>query len=563
MIRQIAGTLFNKSLTVACIAAALLLFPVPLYSQGSTVLPSLNYMRSVSSIGLGEQGVASRSAIEGMQFNPANLSYSKPLELSFFNYRYNTFLDHGLPFMSIATTFSIPDIGYFGIEYTNWDQGDWNISTPDYPEGIGSTFTVYERSVALAYARNIGQGYNAGIEARYARGCYGDISTDKLFFSAGINYDSRLFDRTFNAGFSLTNFGTPVVYLSDIQSDPPPSNLNLGFNYLPVENDHTSLALQVETTRPISGRGDDGTGKSSLSSLFSEWSDFPRDVILHTGIAFRWRQLDLGKGFSFGQEFAIGNSSAGVKSGLRNYFTHSASVTIGYNDYNLSAGYSSPWYDLRRYSSYFYNNIPPEMFQVSLSTSQSPFSGGNSTGNSAAGLKRIILLAGAGPSLRVGRYHEISDQYLGMHMDNSLSYYLESDFYFDDANALIARFSYNGIPMRYFWVGSSQLFFESTFETISLSSQYRYHPLDSFRPFFVEGGVGILRTNPVFETSPRYYYSTTVAAGTGACFEVASGLYVVPSIDFVMMLNRVSYQTPGIGGYDQFDLGLKFGYAFE
>jgi hypothetical protein len=537
--------------------------PALLHSQGVSALRSVNYLRSVSSLGMGEQGVASRSALDAMPFSPANLVYSNAMEFSYFQNPFFTAFDNGLPFTSIASTISLPGIGYFGIEYTNWDEGVMAISTPSNPEP-SEYLPTYERSVAVGYARNLNDNFSGGVSARFVKGSFGEVSTSKLFISAGLNYDSRILDRNFNAGFSLMNFGTPVEYIDYAGADAPPSTMNLGANYFPVEEDHASIAIQLEATKPIEKQDDSGVGQSSLTSLFNDWSDFPNDVIAHAGMAFRWKQLDLGNGFSFGQEFYIGNTSAGAEAGLRNYLTHGATVILGYNDYRFSVGYGSPWYNMRNYSYSYPTNIPSEMFQITLSTGHSPFAQTESHKFAPAGLKRIIILAGTGPSLRVGRYHETYEPVPSMHMDNTFSYFLESDFYIDNRNALVAKLTYNNIPLHvYMPIGGTVYTLESQFETIAISSLYRYHPLADLLPLYVQGGLGIIRTNPVVNVSPHYYYNSTFAVGTGACFELVSNVYVVPSVDFIVMLSRVSYETPGMGGYNQFDLGLKLGYAFE
>jgi hypothetical protein len=38
---------------------------------------------------------------------------------------------------------------------------------------------------------------------------------------------------------------------------------------------------------------------------------------------------------------------------------------------------------------------------------------------------------------------------------------------------------------------------------------------------------------------------------------------VIPSLDFTTLLDRVSNGTPGLGGYNQFDIGVKVGYAVK
>jgi len=530
-------------------------------AQGETVLPSLNFLRSISSLGVGEQGVASLSAIDALQLNPANLVYSRPFQLSYFRSPLHDLLNMDIPLVAVASTISVPKIGYFGIEYLNWDESEFG------------AVTAYERSVAVGYARDLSPDFNVGVQLRYARGSFSSnvqnralaATTDKLFMSAGVSYESRLLDRSVDFGFSLTNFGTAVTYLDPAQADPPPSQLNIGANLFALESDHYSLALQVEMTKPIVKRDATGAGQSSFTSLFNDWSDFPRDATLHTGLAYRWMPLELGNGFSLYQEFYVGNNSAGSVAGLRNYWAHGATVGVGYNRYHVALGYAGLWYNTNPdVLLAFPQNLPSEMFQVTFSADQSPFFENEVQGAPLAGLKHIFLAVGTGPSFRVGRYHEISDASAGFQRENTFSYFLESDFYIDKANALIAKLTYDPIPVHIvmnFLVPGSTI--DSKIETFAFSSLYRYHPFDGVRPLYVQGGLGIIRSNPVFGTTPQYYYNTNLTVGAGALLEVGSDVVVIPTLDFTTLLDRVSNGTPGLGGYNQFDIGVKVGYAVK
>ena len=51
--------------------------------------------------------------------------------------------------------------------------------------------------------------------------------------------------------FLLLTFGTKVWYKDEAQSDPPPSKLNLGIGFVPVENNFYSLQTQLAISKPF------------------------------------------------------------------------------------------------------------------------------------------------------------------------------------------------------------------------------------------------------------------------------------------------------------------------
>ncbi|MBU1299660.1 MAG: PorV/PorQ family protein, partial [Bacteroidetes bacterium] len=339
------------------------------FSQWSAMY-YLNFPRSVASIGLGEQGVASRSNLDALNFNPANLIYTKDIQLSYFRNSFYSYYSN-YPVTSINASFQIPEIGYFGIEYLNWNLGKFMITSSEGPD-IVKIIEAYERSFSIGYANLFSEEFAAGIQIRYAKDKFG-TDTDKFLFSGGLNYNTNLFDRTLNFGFSLTNFSTAIEYrytsISEqeyFNIDPPPSEIKLGFNLAAVENDYYNIAFQSQLTKPIVERGDNFRGQSAFKSLFTDWQDFPEDVTVHTGLSFEWNPLYLGGGFSFFQKFYIGNRSTGPKSLLTNYYTHAAIIGFAYQGVTISAGYGGWWHNVHSANYYFPQKLPRETFQFNV-----------------------------------------------------------------------------------------------------------------------------------------------------------------------------------------------------
>ncbi len=243
----------------------------------------LNYPQSVASLGMGEQGVALLSNDDALVYNPANLVYTRHASLSYFAQPVYVFMDVGR-IISLHSMFEIKNVGYFGVSYQNWTQGEFVVSSFDNPDGNGEKYKSYERNFSVAYARNFSNEFSVGLQVRYSYLNLGYGSASELLISSGLNYRPESLCNKLNLGFSLTNFGpavkyeaeSPIVasYESRTFYDPPPSRLNLAINYLAIENSYFSLPLSLGISKIFDKREDNGDGQSSFKTLFTDWKEF-------------------------------------------------------------------------------------------------------------------------------------------------------------------------------------------------------------------------------------------------------------------------------------------------
>ena len=216
------------------------LFGENVSAQSTSAFQSLLYPRTVTSSGLGEQGVASMSALDAMQYNPANLIFNDGMSLSFFRNPWDFFF-RGFPFTSASAAARLPDGGSVGAEYTDWDLGESTITTEQNPDG-GQLFHSYERSLAVGYAMPLNNEFAIGGQLRYVWQSYPFVNNiNHVLFSLGANYRPAVFFDRFNLGLSFMNFGTPVKFTgnmmnADMQtfSEPPPAQINFGMNAMAI-----------------------------------------------------------------------------------------------------------------------------------------------------------------------------------------------------------------------------------------------------------------------------------------------------------------------------------------
>jgi hypothetical protein len=522
---------------------------------------------------MGEQSVALRTSEDALTYNPANLVFTERPTISFFHQPLQmaaSLFDLHIPLNSYSAMFKIENIGAFGIEYIDWDLGEDVIRTSEHPGGIGKVHR-YERSFSFGYAKEFCDNFSAGIQFRYAKSSLGGFATseelfasaENLFVSAGLNYSTQFLDNKLNIGFSLTNFGSTVCYVDEAQADPPPSKLNLGIGYVPIENNFYSLQTQLAFSKPFDAQ----PSESSFEGLFNDWKDFPNDATLHTGVAFNWKPLDLGYGFSFFQEFYLGNYSVGNKTGLNNFYTHGGKIGIEFSGLQFSAGYAGRWHNVHS-QNYYPWAFPWETVQFTLGMNKDLLLGKEGQTVDYAKPKNIIISFGFGRSFRIGKFKGSSSggytPYYSHYKEGFIdgnNFSIEGAFYINEQSAIVSSLTYN--PTDYVAKFQEQEIAKTKIEIVSISSSYRYHPIELFLPLFIQGGLSIVRLNPTSQYFyPKYDYKATLLFSLGANVEMYGGIILTPFANYNLLLSKDGNSAPRLGGFNQFDLGVKVGYKF-
>lgn len=543
-------------------------------AQSTQAMYYLNYPRSVYSLGMGEQTVALRTSEDALTYNPANLVFVEKPTVSFFHqpFQMASYLwGMRFPLNSFVSFFNVKNIGSFGIEYIDWDWGEVKSYYFDGFRMVESNQHIYDRTFSIGYARIFSDNFSAGIQLRYAKSSLGFASAEMLFVSTGLNYSPQILDNKFNIGFSLTNFGATVWYEDENQADAPPSKLNLGLGFLPIENDFFSLQTQLAISKPFD-RGPMQNGKipeaeSSFKTLFTDWDAFPNEAILHTGIAFNWKPIDLGNGFAFFQEFYLGNYSVGIKTGLNNFYTHGGKIGIEFGGLQFTAGYAGRWHNVH-YPSYLYWLFPYETVQFTLGMNEDILFYRDHEKESNSKPHNIIVSLGFGKSFRIGNFSKgffFPEFSLNEKFKDDIYISLEGAFYLDENSAVVSNLSYSPTDFyaNFYENYQTKQTKLSKVEVFSISSSYRYHPLEMFLPLFIQGGLSIVRLNPTSKyLYPKYDYKTALIFSTGGNFDIYESIVLCPFVNYNLLLSKDGNTAPRLGGFNQFDLGLKVGYKF-
>ncbi len=536
--------------------------------QIGTAFPSLvAFSRSLTAGAMGEQGVAHGDPFAAMQYNPANLVSSRGAEFSYLRTPgYAFFWD--VPLVSACAAMKLNNGGAIGLEYTYLDYGEVMQTDPSGPEV--HPFHSFERSIAAGYAMPIGEELAVGAHARYVWSPTGtDATVDHLLLSAGLTYKPASLSKRLTAGLSLMNFGTRVEYPSATEettfADPPPANLNLGVEVLPVSHEFFDVVVSLGATKPFDRR--DGApsynGRSSFSSLFTDWKDFPNDMTAQIGLSYLWHPLNLGGGVNFVQEMDLGYFTIGPKTGRSSYFTHGISLGLEAFGMRAMAGYYGRWHN-NDADSFLPQRLPWETVQFSLSSDLTVFDQDESGAAPAATPRNIILSAGTSLGLVVGKMKDTGPAGLKISFDNNTFWSLEADFYIDEASALVSSFSYTRMNEKMYLRAypASPINPPVGIETLSLEAGFRYHPLDDAQPLFVQGSLGIIRMNPVPEdTWPRYSYQAFDRIAVGCVVPLfESGVVLIPRAGLTSIFMNEWTNASRLGGYHQWEFGMNVGY---
>jgi hypothetical protein len=547
-----------------CFTAVIILANSELIPQASSsqAFYFINYPHSVRNFGMGMQGVASTSSIDALTYNPANLVFTKEPQLSFYHQGSQMYAGD-MPINDYSFYYNAGKIGTFGFDYNDWEWGNIPYTTADNPDAyyVGN---AYERSISIGYAKSINESFSIGADIRYS---YSKIITEKFnsfTFSLGLTNNFTFLDRNWNFGFAIMNLGPAVKFSVPNGIDgygTPPTFISTGFSVPAIESNILSIPLSVSVSKPFVKRDDNGNGQSSFKTLFTDWGNFPEDMSISPGLALEWTPINLGGGFSFSQNFYIGNYSQGIKSDFTNYYTHGAEISIGYNGAKFSAGYSGVWFNAHTniYTQWYF---PYETFQFSFSADEALFKKQTYSSSEDTHLKRVIISAGLGQLLRVGNAKSQNILYGdNIQSENNLEYSLESAFYINESTALVAFVSYNSMPYKVNYLSFN--YADTKFETFSAGSLFRYHPVENLKNLFFQAGIGVTRINPVIFTAPRYFYEPLLIAGAGYNINLADQIVLSPVAGYNILLRSSYLNAERIVGDNQFNLGVKLGYRID
>lgn len=114
----------------------------------------------------------------------------------------------GINISSIAAVYRPGQQTFWGVYSYVLSTPEMNETTEFQPEGTGRTFRSQSSLTGLTYARILTNAFSFGVNAKFAREAYSDVSINNVMFDLGIRYNIGVKNARF--AVTLSNFGINV-----------------------------------------------------------------------------------------------------------------------------------------------------------------------------------------------------------------------------------------------------------------------------------------------------------------------------------------------------------------
>jgi len=238
----------SKKIFVLLITIGILssfVFAQSLSKTGTTAAKFLSVGLGADANAMGGAVVADVSGPEAMYWNVSGIA-SESRNNALFSYT-KMFADVNVNFVGVV----IPagEIGNFGVNVTALNYGEMEVTTEDYPDGTGETFTAGSYAFGISYARNITDLFSFGINLKYIREDISKSSAEGVAIDLGTMFITPFWD--IRLGTSITNFGTKMHITGDdllVRYDNDPQTLGNNESmdaYLSTDYFELPLRLQI------------------------------------------------------------------------------------------------------------------------------------------------------------------------------------------------------------------------------------------------------------------------------------------------------------------------------
>jgi len=204
-----------KKIIVAFISVTLILglFQVTLAQQfakvGTAGTQFLKIGTGARNVGLGNACVALVDDATATFWNPGGLAKVENYSVMLSHIRW--FADIQLNAVGVAKT--LPGIGTIGLSALFLGSGDMDVTTYQFQEGTGETFSKNDMMVGISFSRYLTDKFSFGGTLKYIREDYGTINqisgddeiTSALAFDVGAVYETGF--KSLRMGIAIQNFG--------------------------------------------------------------------------------------------------------------------------------------------------------------------------------------------------------------------------------------------------------------------------------------------------------------------------------------------------------------------
>lgn len=202
----------KKLITIYLIIAfASIIYAGDVARKGTTGADQLLIPVGARGIATGGAMLATLSGVESIYYNPAGLDRRGATEGMF---SYMSYLaDINISYFAAAT--SLGEFGSLGFSLKTMDFGDIPITTADFPDGTGSTYSPSYITAALTYSKIITDRISVGTNLKVITESIENTSATGFGIDVGVQYK---FDERISIGAAIKNIGTNMTYTgADLQ----------------------------------------------------------------------------------------------------------------------------------------------------------------------------------------------------------------------------------------------------------------------------------------------------------------------------------------------------------
>ncbi len=181
--------------------------------KGTTGAEELLIPVGARGIATGGAMLATLTGLESIYYNPAGLDLSDQTE-AMFSYM-NYIADINVSYF--AASANLGDLGSVALSFKTFDFGNIPITTEDFPDGTGSTYSPAFLTVGFTYSKIITDRVSVGTNIKLITESIQDTKASGVAIDFGVQYR---FNSKFYLGASLKNIGSNMVYSgSELQSN--------------------------------------------------------------------------------------------------------------------------------------------------------------------------------------------------------------------------------------------------------------------------------------------------------------------------------------------------------
>ncbi len=190
--------------------------------KGSTGADQLLIPVGARGIATGGAFHASLYGLESIYYNPAGLDLAQSTEAVF---SYMTYIaDINVSYFAVSSI--LGDLGSLAFSLKTFDFGDIPVTTTDYPDGTGKTYSPSFLTIGLTYSKVITDRISVGTNFKLISESIENTSATGLAVDVGVQYR---FNPQLSLAAVIKNIGSNMVYSgSDLQARTSVPNSNIG-----------------------------------------------------------------------------------------------------------------------------------------------------------------------------------------------------------------------------------------------------------------------------------------------------------------------------------------------